>query len=159
MNFDWLWSLMDGATLRLLREEIGVTQGELGVLLGKSAGKSASNNISWKECDRRVLRPDERIAVRGLALWAPNYSKLLAPVSKEEFKEIRKRLGLLQRELGDIFDLSKAVVSHRETGVKEIPASQGVALRTLEAVNMVAVDNPPATKWMQSYLSRIEGVG
>jgi len=52
-------------------------------------------------------------------------------MTKEEFKEARKRLGLTQRELGDALGLDSQTISRLERGEHGIKETTAMALESL----------------------------
>ena len=58
----------------------------------------------------------------------------VAPMSSEEFKKIRKRLGLSQEKLADELGVAQGAVSFWENGQRPIPGPVAIVMRLWEVM-------------------------
>jgi hypothetical protein len=87
---------------------------------------------------RSILRlmdlPIERLA----DLIAPHAARFgphgaISPMTPAEFRDLRLRLGVSQRVLGELLGIGHNEVSHKERGTRPITVCQATALRALAA--------------------------
>lgn len=116
---------MNPEELKRLRTKAGLTQKQLGELIGASRGA-----VSEWELGKRPIPKKADISIRTMLASEPDCE----PMSAQELRALRKTSSVTIKRLAELVGVGKSTVVHWECGTRGIPLRRAMELRkTLES--------------------------